>query len=114
MGIGPYRGKPGEVFEPTKVNVYRGGESLEVKPGEVRLGKDGLVQPTHGISLETDPSSLARFGGASKVESIPEELQIIQRGKRETHFEVVPKQPMTTDRFQEFVRQIVLEEIDKE
>src|SRR5437870_6430341 len=87
----PYRGKPGEVIDPTKVDVYRGGRSLEVKPGEIRVGKDGLAQPTHGLSLETDPSILSRFGSASKVKSIPDELQIIQRGKRDTHLEAVPK-----------------------
>jgi hypothetical protein len=107
--IRPTMCKPGEVIDPTKVNVYRGGASLEIKPGEVRVGNDGLVQPTHGISLETDPLSLARFGDAIRVESIPDELQIIQRGKRDTHFEVVPRQPMTTERFQQLIRQIVLE-----
>ena len=105
----PYRGKPGEVVDPTKVDVYRGGRSLEVKPGEIRVGSDGLVQPTHGPSLETDPSILGRFGGATRVKSIPAELQIIQRGKRDTHFEAVPKQPMTPERFQELVGQIELE-----
>ena len=80
-----------------------------MKPGEVKIAKDGLVQPTHGISLETDPSGLARFGIVNKVKSIPDELQIIQRGKRDTHFEVVPKQQMTIDRFQELLKQIVLE-----
>ena len=109
MSDGPYRGKPGELIDPTQISVYRGGQSLEVNPGEVRVGKDGRVQPTHGISLETDPSNLARFGGASKVRSIPEDLRIIQRGKRDTHFEIVPKEPMTIGRFQELVRQIVLE-----
>jgi hypothetical protein len=109
LSTGPYRAKPGEIIDPTQVSIYRGGESLEVKPGEVRLGNDRLVQPTHGISLESDPSILARFGGAKKVGSIPVELQIIQRGKRDTHFEVVPIQPMTIERFQELVRRIVLE-----
>jgi hypothetical protein len=59
--------------------------------------------------VETDPSGLARFGGAHKVKSIPAELQIVQRGRRETHFEIVPQQPMTPERFQELLRQIVLE-----
>lgn len=106
---GPYRGKPGEAINPTQVDVYRGGRSLQVKPGEIKVGKDGLVQPTHGMSLETDPSGLGRFGGASKVKSVPDELQIIQRGKRDTHFELVPKRPMTPERFQELANQIELE-----
>ena len=98
-GSAAYRGKPGEVIDPTKVDVYRGGggRSLEVKTGEIKVGKNGLVQPTHGLSLETDPSVLERFDGASKVKSIPDGLRIVQRGKRETHFEALPEQPVTTD-----------------
>jgi hypothetical protein len=107
--MGPYQGKPGEVIDPTQVPVYRGGKSLQVKPGEIRVGKDGLVQTTHGISVETDSSALGRFGGAHKVKTIPDELQIIQRGKRDTHFEVVPKHPMTPERYQELADQIELE-----
>lgn len=109
MSSGPYRGKAGEVVDPTQVDVYRGGKNLEVKPGEVKVGYDGLVQTTHGLSLETDASSLTRFGSVNRVKSIPDELQIIQRGKRDTHFEIVPRQPMTVERFQELVREIVLE-----
>jgi hypothetical protein len=106
----PYHGTPGEVIDPTKVDVYRGGTDLTVKPGEVKIDPlTGLVQPTHGLSLETDPSGLARFGGAHKVKSIPNELRIMQRGKRHTHFELVPKQPMTPARFQDLVKQVVLE-----
>jgi hypothetical protein len=105
---GPYRGKSGEVIDPTKVNVYRGGSDLTVKPGETKV-VGGQVQPTHGISLSTDPASLARFGGAKKVLSIPDELEIVQRGKRDTHFELVPRQPMTPERYQELVEQAELE-----
>jgi hypothetical protein len=105
----PYRGKAGEILDPTQVEVYRGGRSLQVKPGEIKVGKDGLAQPTHGISVETDPAGLGRFGGASRVKSIPDELQIVQRGTRDTHFEIVPKHPMTPERFQELVNQIELE-----
>jgi hypothetical protein len=106
---GAYHGKPGEVIDPRKVAVYRGGRSLEVKPGEIKVGKDGLVQPTQGLSLDTDPANLVRFGGASKVRSIPDELRIVQRGKRDTHFEVLPEEPMTPGRYQELVRRVELE-----
>lgn len=107
---GPFRGRPGEVIEPTQVDVFRGGPGLEVKPGDLRIDRStGLVQPTHGLSLETDATSLARFGGAHKVKSIPDELQIIQRGRRDTHFELVPKQAMTPERYEELVKQVVLE-----
>ncbi len=104
-----YRGKPGEIIDPTQVDVYRGGRTLQVRPGDIKLGKDGLVQTTHGVSLDTDPSRLAGFGGVSRVKSIPDELQIVHRGVRDTHFEVVPKRPMTPEHYEELVSQIVLE-----
>jgi hypothetical protein len=103
----PYRAQPGEVIDPTKIDVYRGGSDLTVKPGETKV-INGQVQPTHGLSLETDPTRLGRYGGARKVVSIPDELQIIQRGKRDTHFELVPKVPMSPERYQELVDQTVL------
>jgi hypothetical protein len=80
-----------------------------VKPGDIKVGSDGLVQTTHGLSLDSDRARLAGFGGANRVESIPGELKIVQRGGRDTHFEVVPKQAMTPARYEELVRQIVLE-----
>jgi hypothetical protein len=88
--MSPYQGKPGEIIDPSTVEVYRGGDDFTVKPGDTKV-INGTVQPTHGISLETDPAVLARFGGAKKIVSIPDELQIVQRGKRATHFEIVPK-----------------------
>jgi hypothetical protein len=104
-----FHGKSGEVIDPAIVNVYRGGRSLQVKPGDIKVGKDGLVKTTHGLSLDTDPARLAGFGGAGRVKSIPGELQIVQRGARDTHFEVVPKQPMTPERYEELIQQIALE-----
>ncbi len=103
-----YRGQPGEVIDPSKVDVFRGGDDWTVKPGETRV-IGGQVQPTHGVSLDTDTARVARFGGARRVVSVPDELQIIQRGRRDTHFEIVPKQPMTPDRYQELVNQVKLD-----
>ena len=108
--MNPYRGTPGEVIDAIKIDVYRGGTDLTVRPGDVKVDRQtGLVQTTHGLSLDTDPAGLGRFGGARRVASVPDELQIAQRGQRDTHFEIVPKLPMTMDRFQELVSQVVLE-----
>lgn len=106
--MSPYQGSPGEVIDSASIDVFRGGTDWAVKPGDVRV-INGLVQPTHGPSLDTDPSRLGSFGGARRLVSIPSELQIIQRGKRATHFEIVPKEPMTPEQFQELVNQIVTE-----
>jgi hypothetical protein len=107
--MNPYRGTAGEVIDPSKINVYRGGTDLTVRPGDVKVDRHtGLVLTTHGLSLDTDPAGLGRFGGPHRVASVPDELQIAQRGQRKTHFEIVPKLPMTMDHFQELVSQIVL------
>ncbi|HEX6047411.1 MAG TPA: RHS repeat-associated core domain-containing protein [Pyrinomonadaceae bacterium] len=81
--------KPNGTQQPT---VYRGGSDIAVKPNEVKI-KDGMVQTTRGPSLNTDPAKVRKFGGAYKVENLPDELQIIQRGRDPGHFEIVPRSP---------------------
>ena len=49
----------------------------------------GLVKRTHGLSLDLDAAVMKKFGGAFRVESIPQELRIVQRGNRMGHFEIV-------------------------
>jgi hypothetical protein len=89
--------------------VYRGGSSLQARPGvDVKVDSSGMVQPGRGISVNADPSGLEKFGGARQVESIPPELEIVQRGKNANHFEIAPKQPMTLQRFQELLNQVKL------
>lgn len=106
----PYRAAAGEIIDPSKIDVFRGGMDMTVGTGEIRVDRQtGLVETTHGLSLDTDPAALVRFGRAHKVKSIPDELQIMQRGRRDTHFEIVPKTPMSPERYQELVSQIVLE-----
>lgn len=100
-----YKGEPAE--------VYRGGKSFEVKPNEVKLDANGNVKPTHGLSVDVKPSNVEKFGGAYKIEYIPDELQIIQRGMRAEHFEIVPKNPMPLEQFQLLLNSIVVSEINK-
>lgn len=51
-----------------------------------------MVQPTRGISLDSDPGPLIeRFGGAHPIESIPDELEIVQQGRRASHYELRPR-----------------------
>lgn len=86
---------------------YRGGGSLEAGPNDVKIGPDGLVKTTHGPSLNTDPAKLERFGEVYEIKLLPPELQIIQRGMNASHYEIVPRQPMTLERFQELLRSVV-------
>ena len=107
---GPYQAQPDEVIDPSQVPVFRGGTSFRLKPGEVKFDRQtGFVLTTHGPSLDSDPSHLQQFGGAYKVISTPPELQIMQRGRRLTHFEVMPRTQMSLQMFQQFLNQIALD-----
>ena len=89
--------------------VFRGGMDLTPTPADVKIDRGtGLLLPTHGVSLSSDPMLVERFGGAFQVESIVEGLVIRQRGKRLTHYELMPAQPMTMDRYQELLQRVVL------
>ena len=55
---------------PDGEEVYRGGSSLEVKPGEVPISKVGLVKMKSGPSVNTDMDKAARFGVPTKIKYI--------------------------------------------
>jgi hypothetical protein len=63
------------------ITVFRGGPTLIARPGvDIKIDKTtGLVQPGRGVSVSSDAAGLQRFGGAYKVESLPKELELIQR-----------------------------------
>jgi hypothetical protein len=97
----------GMEIDPTAVQVFRGGKGFKLKPGEVKVDRTtGLVQPTHGPSLDIVPDNVARFGGAHRVTRMPSELRVVQRGARIEHFEIVPRQPMTEAKFQQLLNAI--------
>lgn len=94
---------------PVHPPVYRGGPDLTPTPRDVRIdASTGLLQPTHGISLSSDPTEVQRFGGAYEVVSVPEGLVIQQRGRRPTHYELMPAVAMRWDRYCELLNQVVL------
>ncbi|MGE5329543.1 MAG: fibronectin type III domain-containing protein [Deltaproteobacteria bacterium] len=89
------------------VSIYRGGSDFTLKPGEIKIDKaTGMVKDTHGVSLDVNPDTVSKFGGAYKIDSLPDGLKIIQRGSRAEHFEIVPTKPMTVDEFQGLLNQI--------
>src|ERR1051325_4578479 len=95
------------------VSVYRGGISLRFRRDEVKIDPlTGLLRTTYGISVDTDPEFVRRFGGAFRITNVPEGLEIIQRGRRPEHFEIVPAYPMTEDRYQELLDKIDLEPVN--
>jgi RHS repeat-associated protein len=88
-------------------SVFRGGSSLIARAMDVKIDPaTGLLNTNRGISLSTDPNSLARFGGANEIESIPEQLEIKQVGQNADHYELTPKQPMTMEQYQNLLNQV--------
>lgn len=75
------------------LGYYRGGNSCVPKPGEYKV-KNGMVQPTHGVSLYNNAKRVEKWG-TFIIMSIPSTLKIIQRGADPEHFEIVPVAPMT-------------------
>ncbi len=89
--------------------VYRGGSDLTPTLRDVKLDpRTGLLQLTHGVSLSSDPGELQRFGGPYEVVSIPDGLVIRQRGRRPTHYELMPAEPMPFERYRELLGKVVL------
>jgi hypothetical protein len=92
-----------------QVIFYRGGPSLEPDRGHVKLDKKtGLILPKRGVSVCTVPEDLEKFGGAYRLGSIPEELDVIQQGPRPEHYEIIPARPMTFERYKELLGRIPL------
>ena len=89
-----FRGSKGDVLP-----------DFKAKPGEFRLDGDGNVKSTHGVSVFDNPGSVRDKGFTpNKIDqsTIPDSLQIIQRGNDKAHFEITPKPgtKMTPDQFQ--------------
>ncbi|MBV7269074.1 RHS repeat domain-containing protein [Winogradskyella luteola] len=104
-----YRGglAPSGAFTVGGKPVYRGGNGFNVKPNEVKIDKaTGDVKTTHGVSLDLDPNTVSKFGGAYRVHSLPKGLKVIQRGQRMNHYEIVPEKPMPLKDFQNLLNQI--------
>ncbi|MGL6095884.1 MAG: hypothetical protein ACRC7O_08835 [Fimbriiglobus sp.] len=62
----------------TPPRYYRGGPSLAPRRVDVRFHpKTGLLQTDHGVSVQSDPAGLERFGGAHEVGDLPPDLQVV-------------------------------------
>jgi hypothetical protein len=107
----PYVVQPKEAVDPTKIAVYRGGAKMKVRPRDWEYDENGLIKPTRGLSLNTDPDDywVVKLGGAYRVFNVPSELQIIQTGEAGTHVELVPKQAVSAERLSELLDQIELQ-----
>ena|SRR6516225_4886879 len=91
------------------VAFYRGGSSLAPRRGELRFDPlTGDVLPTHGVSVFDRPDGLDRFGGAYRLNNVPDTLRIIHRGRDPHHHEIVPAFPMPRDEYEKALAGIVL------
>jgi hypothetical protein len=71
----------------------------------------GRSPTLRGVSLELDPADAAKHGVPHRVQSISDELEIVQPGKRPGHHELRPRVEMPVERFEELLKQVVLEPI---
>lgn len=67
---------------------------------------DDIVQPTRGISVNSNPNAVMNFGGAYKIGKLPNGLKIKYTGG--THYEIIPKYAMSLEKYQSLLNQIPL------
>jgi|GEM_PF-3980431 len=93
--------------------IYRGGGKFVISDKDIKIDPNtGMVKTTHGVSVNTSAEKIDKFGGAYEITSMPEELQIIQRGKDQSHFEIVPKEEMSKEKFQGFLNKIETKKVE--
>jgi hypothetical protein len=91
------------------MDFYRGGNSLKPRPIDVRIDpRTGLLSLTCGVSLSSVPDGLEKFGGPYRVENVPGDLRIIQRGRNPRHYVLAPTRAMTLAEYEAALSQIVL------
>jgi hypothetical protein len=90
--------------------LFRGGATLTPRFGidVLRERNTSLLRTDRGISLFDDPTKAARFGDVYRIESVPAGLKIQQRGRDPNHYELMPDEPMSFERFVELLTQVVL------
>lgn len=90
--------------------LYRGGSDLTPRLGiDVLIDRNtGFLRMDRGISLFSDPAIIEKFGVAYWVEFIPPGLKVEQRGRNASHYELMPAEPMTFERYVELLAQVAL------
>lgn len=90
--------------------LFRGGPTLIPRLGlDVMIDKNtGLLRTDRGVSVFDEAARVERFGGAYQVGAIPSGLTIQQRGRDLGHYEILPAEPMTLERYVALLQQIVL------
>ncbi len=110
-----YVADPNALLDPFGLDFFRGSRpgqtaSFEPRPNDFKVDPEsGLVKPTHGVSVFDNAESVASKGFTPhKIDeaTIPESLHIKQRGADPHHFEIMPKEPMSPEKFREDLKKI--------
>ncbi len=95
------------------VPIYRGGDDLNLKPGEFKVSTSTEAKyPVRGLSLTLDKDKAEGFGGAFRIVEIPEGLKMIHTPSKSdpSHYDIIPVDPKTTQpKYQELLNQIKIE-----
>ena len=91
-------------------SLFRGGSDLTPRLGiDVLMERNtGVRRTDRGISLFDDVAKAERFGTVYQVEFLPEGLKVQQRGRDPSHYELMPAEAMTLERYVALLRQVVL------
>jgi len=93
------------------VSIFRGGADFTLKPGEFKVTPNGKY-PARGLSLNADASKVANYGGAKKITSVPNGLEIIHTPSNANpqHFDIIPRdRTISQEQFQSLLNQIKVE-----
>ena len=95
---------PNQWVDPLGLNpFYRGAKAgnspaFSPRPSDYKVDTSGFVKPTHGVSVFDNPDSVSSKGFEPheiKPETVPDSLQIKQRGQDSKHYEIMPKEEGT-------------------
>ena len=89
--------------------LYRGGDTFEATPNQVKMDAKGNVLPKRGLSVNVDPanSNVIKYGGPHKITYMPQELTFIPIGSP-GHYEIIPKVAMPFTQYQNLLNQIIV------
>lgn len=86
-------------------DLYRGGNNMNVRARDVEM-IDDLVQPTRGVSVNSNSEAVKSFGKPHKVGKLPKGLKI--KHTSGTHYEIIPERAMPLGEYQSLLDLISL------
>ncbi len=78
---------------------------MKARPKDVEI-ENGMVQPTKGVSINSNISEAAKYGKPHLVGDLPDGLQIVHTAG--THYEIAPRFAMTMESYQELLYTVPL------